>query len=77
MNADGRISAINDLYTQATGFKISELEGKSLESLMDPKSLKKSDVQDMLGAIKNHRHWHGAVRFNNAEEVKFIDVSHK
>ena len=42
LNADGRISAINDLYTQATGFKISELEGKSLESLMDPKSLKKS-----------------------------------
>ena len=67
LNADGRISAINDLYTQATGFKISELEGKSLESLMDPKSLKKSDVQDMLGAIKNHRHWHGAVRFNNAK----------
>ena len=67
LNADGRISAINDLYAQATGFKISELEGKSLESLMDPKSLKKSDVQDMLGAIKNHRHWHGAVRFNNAK----------
>ena len=67
LNADGRISAINDLCTQATGFKISELDGKSLESLMDPKSLKKSDVQDMLGAVKNHRHWHGAVRFNNAK----------
>ncbi len=67
LNADGRIHAINDLCTQATGFKISELEGKSLESLMDPKSLKKSDVQDMLGAVKNHRHWHGAVSFNNAK----------
>ena len=67
LNADGRIRAINDLCTQATGFKISELEGKSLESLMDPKSLKKSDVQDMLGAVKNHRHWHGAVSFNNAK----------
>ncbi len=59
LNTEGRIRAINDLYAQATGFKISELEGKSLESLMDPKSLKKSDVQDMLGAIKNHRHWYG------------------
>jgi len=67
LNTEGRIRAINDLYAQATGFKISELEGKSLESLMTPHALKKSDTQDMLGAIKTHRHWHGAVSFNNAK----------
>ncbi len=69
--ADGRIRGLNDLCSQALGYKENDVNGKTLDSLMPPSALKKSDVQDMLGAIKTHRHWHGAVSFLNAkgEEV--------
>ena len=63
MNPDGRVNAINDLCSQATGYSIGELEGKSLEGMMSQNALRKPATQDMLGAIKTHRHWHGAVSF--------------
>ncbi|MHC6647892.1 methyl-accepting chemotaxis protein [Alteromonas sp. HB246098] len=66
LNPDGRVNAINDLCSQATGYSIGELEGKSLESMMSPNALRKPAGQDMLGAIKTHRHWHGAVSFMDA-----------
>ena len=58
LNPDGRVNAINDLCSQATGYSIGELEGKSLESMMSPNALRKPASQDMFGAIKTHRHWH-------------------
>ncbi|CAB9492686.1 methyl-accepting chemotaxis protein [Alteromonas macleodii] len=67
LNPDGRVNAINDLCSQATGYSIGELEGKSLESMMSPNALRKPAGQDMLGAIKTHRHWHGAVSFMDAK----------
>lgn len=67
LTADGRVSSMNNLCAQATGFKIEEIKGKTLESLLNPKSLKKSDTQNMLGAIKAHRHWHGAISFLNTK----------
>ena len=67
LNPDGRVNAINDLCSQATGYSIGELEGKSLESMMSPSALRKPAGQDMLGAIKTHRHWHGAVSFMDAK----------
>ncbi|WP_394223743.1 methyl-accepting chemotaxis protein [Alteromonas gracilis] len=65
LSADGRVSATNNLYAQATGFKIENIKGKTLESLLNPKSLKKTDTQNMLSAVNKHRHWHGAVSFLN------------
>lgn len=67
LKPDGRVSAINDLCVQATGYSVAELKGKSLESIMSQNALKKPAAQDMLGAIKTHRHWHGAVSFQNAK----------
>lgn len=67
LNPDGRVNAINDLCSQATGYSIGELEGKSLESMMSQSALRKPAGQDMLGAIKTHRHWHGAVSFLDAK----------
>ena len=67
LNPDGRVNAINDLCSQATGYSIGELEGKSLESMMSSNALRKPAGQDMLGAIKTHRHWHGAVSFMDAK----------
>ena len=67
LTADGRVNAINDLCSQATGYSIGELEGKSLERLMSQNALRKPAGQDMLGAIKTHRHWHGAVSFIDAK----------
>lgn len=67
LSPDGRVNAINDLCSQATGYSIGELEGKSLESMMSPNALRKPAGQDMLGAIKTHRHWHGAVSFMDAK----------
>ncbi|PRO69457.1 methyl-accepting chemotaxis protein [Alteromonas gracilis] len=67
LKPDGRVSAINDLCVQATGYSVAELEGKSLESIMSQNALKKPAAQDMLGAIKTHRHWHGAVSFQDAK----------
>ena len=67
LNPGGRVNAINDLCSQATGYSIGELEGKSLESMMSQNALRKPAGQDMLGAIKTHRHWHGAVSFMDAK----------
>ncbi|MCZ8529460.1 methyl-accepting chemotaxis protein [Alteromonas sp. PRIM-21] len=67
LNPDGRVNAINDLCSQATGYSIGELEGKSLENMMSQNALRKPAGQDMLGAIKTHRHWHGAVSFIDAK----------
>ena len=67
LNPDGRINAINDLCSQATGYSSGELEGKSLETMVSPNMLRKPTAQDMLGAIKTHRHWHGAVSFMDAK----------
>ncbi|GMM73392.1 methyl-accepting chemotaxis protein [Alteromonas gracilis] len=67
LKPDGRVSAINDLCVQATGYSVAELKGKSLESIMSQNALKKPAAQDMLGAIKTHRHWHGAVSFQDAK----------
>lgn len=67
LNPDGRVNAINDLCCQATGYSIGELEGKSLERMMSQNALRKPAAQDMLGAIKTHRHWHGAVSFLDAK----------
>lgn len=67
LNPDGRVNAINDLCSQATGYSIGELEGKSLERMMSQSALRKPAGQDMLGAIKTHRHWHGAVSFIDAK----------
>lgn len=67
LNPDGRVNAINDLCSQATGYSLGELEGKSLESMMSQNALRKPAGQDMLGAIKTHRHWHGAVSFIDAK----------
>ena len=61
------INAINDLCSQATGYSSGELEGKSLETMVSPNMLRKPTAQDMLGAIKTHRHWHGAVSFMDAK----------
>ena len=67
LSPDGRVNTINDLCSQATGYSIGELEGKSLESMMSQNALRKPAAQDMLGAIKTHRHWHGAVSFMDAK----------
>lgn len=67
LNPDGRINAINDLCSQATGYSSGELEGKSLETMLSSTTLRKPAAQDMLGAIKTHRHWHGAVSFLDAK----------
>ena len=67
LKPDGRVSAINDLCAQATGYTAAELEGKSFENIMSQNALKKPAAQDMLGAIKTHRHWHGAVSFQDAK----------
>ncbi|APD88831.1 chemotaxis protein [Alteromonas mediterranea] len=67
LSAEGRIRAVNDLFSQATGYSLSELEGKSLDSLMSQNALRKPAAQDLLGAIKTHRHWHGAISFFDAK----------
>ena len=67
LSANGKVNGINDLCSQATGYSSANLEGKTLESMMSQSMLRKPAAQDMLGAIKTHRHWHGAVSFQDAK----------
>ncbi|MFZ8199158.1 methyl-accepting chemotaxis protein [Alteromonas portus] len=67
LGANGKVNGINDLCSQATGYSSANLEGKTLESMMSQSMLRKPAAQDMLGAIKTHRHWHGAVSFQDAK----------
>ena len=67
LSANGKVNGINDLCSQATGYSSGNLEGKTLESMMSQSVLQKPAAQDMLGAIKTHRHWHGAVSFQDAK----------
>lgn len=67
LSHDGRIQGGNALCLEATGYQLGDISGKTLESLIPQKSLKKQDAQNMLKAIKNHRHWHGAINFLNAK----------
>ncbi|TKB04603.1 PAS domain S-box protein [Alteromonas portus] len=67
LSANGKVNGINDLCSQATGYSSGNLEGKTLESMMSQSMLRKPAAQDMLGAIKTHRHWHGAVSFQDAK----------
>ena len=67
LSANGKVNGINDLCSQATGYSSGNLEGKTLESIMSQSMLQKPAAQDMLGAIKTHRHWHGAVSFQDAK----------
>lgn len=68
LSSDGRIRAINKLFSQATGYSINALEGKAMNSLVSQTALNKPATQEWLGAIKSHRHWHGAVSFLDANE---------
>ncbi|BFT29148.1 methyl-accepting chemotaxis protein [Alteromonas sp. D210916BOD_24] len=67
LSADGRIRDLNNLCTQATGYSLSDIESKTLDSLMSAEGLKRVDNKNLLEAIKKHRHWHGAVSFRHSK----------
>lgn len=67
LSPEGKIQGCNGLCEEATGFQLDDINGKLFESLLPQNSLKKQDTQNMLKAIKNHKHWHGAVNFLNAK----------
>ena len=67
LDSSGRIRGLNDLCEQAMGYRAVDIEGKTLDNLIPATSKNKGDVQNMLGAIKTHRHWHGAMNFLNAK----------
>jgi methyl-accepting chemotaxis protein len=71
LDKKGRVIAINDLFSQSSGYSVDEMKGKSLESFIPKKSSNKAELEAMLSAIKRNDHWHGAINFKHAKGHEF------
>lgn len=64
----GRIRKVNDLFTQSTGHQAGDISAKHLRDLIPSSVTSKAETQNMLDALKTHKHWHGTVSLLNASD---------
>lgn len=66
LDPQGRVRNVNDLFTQSTGHQVGDISAKHLSDLIPSTATSKAETQQMLKALKAHKHWHGAVSLLNA-----------
>lgn len=66
LDPQGRVQNANDLFTQSTGHQVGDISAKHLSDLIPSTATSKAETQQMLNALKAHKHWHGAVSLLNA-----------
>ncbi|WP_417526616.1 methyl-accepting chemotaxis protein [Marinomonas shanghaiensis] len=64
---DGKIIDANALFIKSSGFDKEELIDKNLKDLILKKSLQKDHCQKMLSAIRDKKHWHGALQIETKQ----------
>ena len=64
---DGKIIDTNALFIKSSGFDKEELIDKNLKDLILKKSLQKDHCQKMLSAIRDKKHWHGALQIETKQ----------
>lgn len=62
MDAEGRLVSANNNFYLATGYAAHDISGILLEDLLAPSSKSKLHCQRMLDAVKQGKHWHGALQ---------------
>ncbi|GGN28044.1 MULTISPECIES: methyl-accepting chemotaxis protein [Marinomonas] len=73
---EGKIIDANALFIKSSGFDKAELIDKNLKDLILKKSLQKDHCQKMLAAIRDKKHWHGALQVEdrNGKEVWYRSI---
>lgn len=61
LDSDGYLSESNTLLSNSLSYSIAELNGKNIQELLCAKSLPKEHVKNMLKAVHENKHWHGAL----------------
>ncbi|WP_420554703.1 PAS domain-containing protein [Neptuniibacter marinus] len=71
MDAEGRLVSANNNFYLATGYAAHDISGILLEDLLAPSSKSKLHCQRMLDAVKQGKHWHGALQMikKNSDET--------
>jgi len=62
----GRIRDVNELFTNATGYKVNNVIGKSLSDLICDNKQTRNSAQNLQSALDANNHWHGTVSLLNA-----------
>jgi len=65
MSPDGKILDVNSLFTASIGYEKNELVTKNLNDLILERSLEKEHCKKMLSAMREKKHWHGALQIKN------------
>lgn len=71
INSDYKIIEANTLFYESLGYSPNEVSNLNIKELLFPLSLEKEHTNNMLNAINNKTHWHGALQLKhkNNDEV--------
>ena len=73
----GRIRDVNELFTNATGYKANNVIGKSLSDLICDNKRTRNSAQNLQSALDANNHWHGTVSLLNASGETVISPTSK
>lgn len=76
INSDYKIIEANTLFYESLGYSPNEVSNLNIKELLFPLSLEKEHTNNMLNAINNKTHWHGALQLKhkNNDEVWFRNI---
>ena len=66
LDRNGKISRVNDSFSDAIDFSSNALDGKTMDSLIPQGVMGQSATKEFIAAIKQAQHWHGAINLANA-----------
>lgn len=69
----GNFIEVSQRFTESLGYSHKDISNKNIKDILIDRSLKKEHTSQMLHAIKNKKHWHGALQLTckNTTEVWF------
>lgn len=65
LDQNGTIIGANDLFLKSIGYSLSEISGSSLSSMLPASQDNKKNIDGVIGAISNKKHWHGALKLDS------------
>ncbi|MDO6565725.1 methyl-accepting chemotaxis protein [Alteromonas sp. 1_MG-2023] len=68
LDSGGRITRVNDSFSDVMSYSSNHLSGKVLESIIPKGVMSQPATKEFLQAIKQTQHWHGAISLCNAND---------
>lgn len=68
LDRNGRITRVNNSFSDVMEFSPNQLEGKAVDSLIPKGGMNQAATTEFLSAIKQTQHWHGAINFSNSND---------